>query len=153
MQTEPAGAPATSLVECVRPEMTLPAVGVLSVHLAAVRFTVAGLAGRHQAMLVLVAIDAGQVVMFGRVCRERLNHISVAARAPVVWHMIIVFDHSRHVRLVAAQAGLVRHALTVPFVAVQASQPAAMVGMAFRAVELGVQTGIFGQLCPFPAMT
>lgn len=123
-------------------------------HAVRMRLAVTCKARWYDFMLMLVAINTGQIVVFGRICFQQTDSLFMTCPAVVRGGFLSVSDHKRHVDRMAAYACLKVHVLGVLFVAFHATRDF-FVGFCVALVtgHISVDTRVFCKLITLFWMT
>ena len=93
-------------------------------------------------VLIPMAISAGKIVVFGRVCLKQGPSFLMTCRAVMRWGLANVSNFKRHMNRMAGEAGLEFHILCVLFVTHHTLRDHSVCCMAFAASHVRMGTGV-----------
>jgi hypothetical protein len=93
-------------------------------------------------MLIPMAISAGKIVVFGRICLKQAPGFLMTCRAVTRWGLANVSNFKGHMNRVAGEAGLELHVLCVLFVTHHTLRDLSVCCMALAASHIRMSTGV-----------
>jgi hypothetical protein len=93
-------------------------------------------------MLIPMAISAGKIVVFGRICLKQAPGFLMTCRAVTRRDLASVSNFERHMNRVAGEAGLELHILCVLFVTVHTLRDLSVCCVALAASHVRMSTGV-----------